>query len=327
MATKDKLLAGLKQEEGRWVSGELLSNRLGVSRAAVSKHVRKLKADGYIIESSPRKGYVLQKMSDRLLPAEIQEGLDTKIFGTREILYLRETDSTNTRAKALAAAGAPEGTMVVAETQTQGRGRKKRTWFSPLGQGIYASLILRPAIPPSEAPRITLMTAVAIAEAFLALGHSEIRIKWPNDILMNGKKIAGVLTEISTEMDTIDYIMVGLGINVNTPLESFDETLKSQATSIFIETGKEFPRIRLVRAYLQWFEKCYARFHETGFAPIIQRWKELTDLIGQRVMVDVIGRRYHGSVSDVDGDGVLILKDDQDRLHRIFSGDLTVIKP
>lgn len=171
-------------------------------------------------------------VSDRLLPGEIVEGLDTEVLGRKEILHFEETDSTNARARELADQGAPEGTLVVAERQTQGRGRKGRIWFSPPGAGIYASLILRPSIPPHEATRITFVTAVAAAEALLHLTDLNVRIKWPNDILVNGKKVAGILTEISTERGAVDYAVVGLGMNVNTP--GFPDDISERATSILI---------------------------------------------------------------------------------------------
>ncbi len=168
------------------------------------------------------------------MPNEILDSLDTRIFGKRNIDYFMEIDTTNTRAKDLAAEGAPEGTLVIAEKQTKGRGRKGRSWFSPLGHGIYTSFILRPAMPPSGAPRITLMTAVAIAEALLSLMQLEVRIKWPNDILVNGKKLAGILTEISTEMDAINYIVVGIGLNVNTPFKDLPEFLQLEFAQLVL---------------------------------------------------------------------------------------------
>ena len=325
MSTKNRLLSYLKEEKGNWISGELLSNKLAVSRTAIWKHIRKLKEEGYVIESSPKKGYLLSKISDLLLVNEIEEGLDTKVFGKGNIVYFKETDSTNIRAKDLAAKGAPEGTVVVAEKQTKGRGRRGRSWFSPSGDGIYASLILRPTMSPAETPRITLMTAVAMAEALLSLTQLKIRIKWPNDILVNGKKIAGILTEISTEMDGVDYIIVGLGLNVNTPPESFPEEVREIATSIFIETGSEFPRAPLIREYLRRYEKYYEMFKKRGFESIMQRWKELADIAGQQIMVDVLGEKYIGEVLDVDNDGVLILRDNKGNTHRIFSGDVQIM--
>jgi BirA family biotin operon repressor/biotin-[acetyl-CoA-carboxylase] ligase len=327
MVTKDQLLVYLKEKRKTWISGELLSDELSVSRSAVWKHIRKLREEGYVIESSPKKGYLLRRDSDLLLPNEIRQGLNTEVFGKKGIEYFKEIDSTNTKAKDLAQRGAPEGTVVIAEKQTNGRGRRGRTWLSPEGDGIYATLILRPAMSPGGAPKITLMTAVAIAEALLSLVPIDIRIKWPNDILVNGRKLAGILTEITADMDAVNYIVVGLGLNVNTRSESFSEEIGKIATSIYIETGKHLSRAGLIRAYLEQFEKYYKMFTQNEFAAIMGRWKQLSGFIGQKVMVDVIGRNYIGEVSDIDDDGVLILKDDQGRSRRIFSGDVIPVNP
>ena len=326
MTTKDQLLLYLKENQGNWVSGELISNNLSVSRAAIWKHIRKLKKEGYIIESSPKKGYLLSKSSDPITADEIRQGLSTKVFGKKNIIYLNETDSTNTRAKELAAQGAPEGTLVIAEKQTNGRGRRGRSWFSPPGGGIYFSLILRPVISPTETPRITLMTAVVAAETLISLVKLKLRIKWPNDILVNGKKLAGILTEISTEMDAVNYIIVGLGLNVNTRFEKFPQEIKENATSILIETGKQFPRVKLIQHYLKLYEIFYDMFKNNDFEPIMNRWRELADIIGKQIRVDVIGKTHIGEVVAVDNDGVLILKDDQGVLQRIFSGDVTLAR-
>jgi BirA family biotin operon repressor/biotin-[acetyl-CoA-carboxylase] ligase len=326
MSTKDQLLLYLKENQGNWVSGELISNNLSVSRSAIWKHIHKLKEEGYVIESAPKKGYLLSKASDPITADEIRQGLCTRVFGKKNIIYLKETDSTNTRAKELAAQGAPEGTLVIAEKQTKGRGRRGRSWFSPTGDGIYFSLILRPAISPGETPRITLMTAVVLAETLISLMKLKLRIKWPNDILVNGKKLAGILTEISTEMDAVNYIVVGLGMNVNTRFENFSSEIKENATSILIETGKQFPRIKLIQNYLKLYEKHYDMFKKNNFEPIMNRWRELADIIGKQIRVDIIGKTHTGKVIDVDDDGVLILKDDQGKLQRIFSGDVTLAR-
>ncbi|UCF72967.1 MAG: biotin--[acetyl-CoA-carboxylase] ligase [Deltaproteobacteria bacterium] len=271
----------------------------------------------------PTRDQSLAYLSDLLSPDEIRQELDTKVFGKRDIVYFRETDSTNTRAKDLAAGDAPEGTLIVSEKQEKGRGRKGRGWFSPPQQGIYASLILRPTISPREAPRITLLTAVAVAETLLSLTGLKVNIKWPNDILVNGRKIAGILTEISAHTDAIDYIVVGLGLNVNTP--RFPDDIRDKATSILIETGKQFPRIRLIREYLRRLERYYEVFKGIGFEPVMKRWKQLTNIVGQEIMVEVTGKKYIGEVKDVDRDGALILKDTNGKSHRISSGDVTLM--
>ncbi len=321
-SSKDQLLQYLKERKGNWVSGESLSNQMGVSRSAVWKHISKLKEEGYSIESAPKKGYLFRKASEMLLPYEIREGLETKLLGKGDIVYSKEIDSTNREAKDLADEGAPEGTLILSEAQIKGKGRKGRTWFSPPKGGIYISLILRPTISPVEAPKFTLLAAVAIAEALLSMTPLNINIKWPNDILVNGKKIAGILTEMSTEMDAVNYIVVGLGLNVNTP--KFPYEIQGIATSILIETGKVFPRVRLIQDYLQRYETYYEMVKKTGFDPIINRWKDLSNIIGKKVEVNVIGNQFIGEALDIDGDGALILRDDQGVFHRIISGDITL---
>ena len=323
MSTKDSLLSYLKADKGNWISGESLSQKIGITRSAVWKNIRTLREEGYGIESSPKKGYLLSKVSEMLLPGEIREGLDTKVFGKREIIHFKETDSTNARAKDFAIQGAPEGTLVVSERQTAGRGRKGRIWFSPPEAGIFASLILRPTLLPNEAPKITFVTAVAAAEALLHLTSLDVSIKWPNDILVNGKKIAGILTEISTEMDAIDYVVVGIGMNINNP--GFPDDIRERATSILIETKERFPRVRIVREYLRRQEAYCSRLKTSGFAPILTRWKELADIIGKQIKVEMIDKTYVGEVEDIDPEGVLILKDGKGVSHRIFSGDVTFI--
>lgn len=325
MSTKQQLLVYLKEGKGTWVSGEFLAHKIAVSRSAVWKHIASLKHDGYVIESSRKKGYLLRRTSDLLLADEIREGLSTNVLGKGEISYFRETDSTNTRAKYLANEGAPEGTVVVAEKQTQGRGRRGRTWFSPPGGGIYTSIILRPPIPPNEAPKLTLLTSVALAEALLSLTALEVKIKWPNDILIKGRKVAGILTEISTEMDRIDYVIIGVGVNVNTPREDLSPDIADTATSVLMETGKVFPRIVLLRAFLEWLEIYYEAFKTKGFDPILSRWTHLADIIGRRIRVDLMDNVRVGKVLDVDKDGFLILQDRKGMIERIISGDVTLL--
>ena len=271
----------------------------------------------------PARDQSLAYLPDLLLPDEIRDGLDTRIFGKRDIVYFRETDSTNTRAKDLAARGAPEGTLVVCDKQKEGRGRKGRHWFSPSQEGIYASLILRPTISPGEALKITMLTAVAVAETLLSLTQLEVKIKWPNDILVNGKKIGGILTEISAERDAIDYVVVGLGLNVNT--RRFPDDIREKATSILIETGKRFSRVGFMRGYLKRYEEYYENCKRTGFEPFRKRWREHTDIIGHQIIVEADGKKYVGEVLDINKDGALILKDSNGESHRILSGDVTVL--
>lgn len=323
MDTKSRLLRLLRTAKEDWISGENISNELSVSRAAISKQVHKLREAGYMIDSSPGKGYRLGKTTDLIIEEEIRNGLETEMLARQKIVCFKQTDSTNRQARVLADKGAPEGTLIVAETQSQGRGRKGRTWCSPEGTGLYLSLILRPAISPVQAPCMTLMTAVALGDALTGLLPLAIHIKWPNDILIKGRKLAGILTEIRTEMDRVDYIIVGVGLNVNTPLEVFPAEIEKIATSIRKETGASFPRVQLLQAFLVEFEKCYYSFKSNDFQSVMHRWKQYANIIGRRIRVDMIDRHLEGKVMDVAQDGVLILRDNDHELHRIFSGDVS----
>jgi BirA family biotin operon repressor/biotin-[acetyl-CoA-carboxylase] ligase len=319
-----ELLTILKDQLGQWVSGESISAQLNVTRTAIWKHVCKLRAEGYEIQSSPKLGYALLKAPEKPLPEEIQAELQTDVFGKTNLVYLPEIDSTNRVAKDLALEDAPEGTVVISEKQTNGRGRMGRQWFSPSADGLYISLILRPDLPPQEAPKLTLLVAVAMAEAITAITALPVRIKWPNDLQIHEKKIAGILTEINSEMDRIHFIVVGLGLNVNTP--SFPDELKAIATSLFLETGTRWSRTKLVQAYLQQFENYYEKFKLNGFGLVLQRWKELTNTLGRTISVAMLNERHQGVVQDIDSDGALILRDPSGRTQRIICGDVTILK-
>ena len=321
MSQAQRILHLLRSDPELWVSGEELSRKLEVSRSAVWKHIRTLRQEGYEIDSSPRKGYRLTRTSPWLLPAEIREGLQTKVFGRGEIVYHRETDSTNTRAKELAAAGAPEGTMVIAEAQTAGRGRKGRVWHSPPGDGVYLSIVLRPRISPIEAPKITLLAGIAAAETLHgAFPDLDAHIKWPNDILVGPRKVAGILTEISSDMDQVGFVVSGMGINVNG--RRFPPGLKEIASSIRLETGRPSDRAALVRAFLERYEEWYTAFLREGPGPMLERWKSLSRTLGKRIRVETSQGVLSGIAKDMDRDGGLVLEDDQGRMHTVISGDV-----
>jgi BirA family biotin operon repressor/biotin-[acetyl-CoA-carboxylase] ligase len=320
---KERLLLTLKENKGTWVSGEILRSGLSVSRSAVWKHMRKLKEEGYDLESSPNKGYLLRGVPDLLLPQEVRYGLVTKVFGNKGIIYASEVDSTNTLAKERALKGAAEGTLVIAEKQTRGRGRIGREWFSPPRESIYISTILRPSISPGEAPRITLLAAVAVAEALLAQTGLRVHIKWPNDVLVGDKKIAGILTEMSSEMDAVNFIILGVGINVNVP--AFPEGLKEKATSVLLETGGRHSRKALAQQYLKRLEEYYEHFRKARFPIILKRWKELAHMLGRQVIVEFGGSRVAGQAQGIDSNGVLILRDRKGKTHRIFSGEVSYL--
>lgn len=324
--TKYKLLNCLKQASRQWVSGQQISRRLGITRAAIWKHIQTLKDEGHVIDAAPRKGYRLAKTADLLLAEEVRARLQTRVLGRPDVICLAQTDSTNLEAKRLAAKGAPEGTVVVADSQTSGRGRRGRSWFSPAGRNLYLSILLRPTMSPAQTPRLTLMAAVAAAQTLNRIAGLKAHIKWPNDILIGDKKVVGILTEISTEMDVVDYVVVGLGVNVNTTAADMPPDIRASATSIRAECGDRFSRTTLLCSLLHHFETCYDTLKQDGFKPIMALWRSMSDIIGQPVYVDMLNIRHTGIVEDVDDDGVLILKDEAGRRHRIFSGDVTRIR-
>lgn len=318
---KSEILSLLKKSQPEFVSGEEISNSLHVSRTAIWKHIKALREDGYMIESHPRVGYRLVATPDRLYPDEITACLNTQVIG-KSVVYFCQTASTNNAAKELAAAGVPEGTVVVAEEQTGGRGRLGRTWHSPAGVGIWLSAILRPDINPLDAPKITLTTAVALARTLAAYPGVTPGIKWPNDILVDGRKIAGILTEMNAEMDRVNYIVLGIGVNINTVPTELPDELRNTATSFYIATGRRWDRLEFLAKMLQNLEMLYFMFIQGGFSEIIKEWKELSVTLGQTVrVVSPKGDTMEGLALDLDNDGALILKTAAGR-KRIMAGEI-----
>ena len=251
----------LRSAGEEYTSGQVLCEKLGVSRQAIWKNILQLKEAGYQIESQPNKGYRLLESADRLVGADIESRLTPDCL-CRRVECLETVDSTNTRAKQLAELGEPEGTLVVAEEQTAGKGRRGRGWASEPGIGIWMSLILRPQLKPQQAASVTLVAAMAVAKGIRECCGLETGIKWPNDVVINGKKICGILTETSSEPDYIHYAVPGIGINANTP--EFPEELRDRATSIYLETGKKTDRNALIAAVMNAFSDYYRRYLETA---------------------------------------------------------------
>ncbi|MGE5422319.1 MAG: biotin--[acetyl-CoA-carboxylase] ligase [Ignavibacteriales bacterium] len=322
MSLRDIVLDALKNANGGWVSGEMLSESLHVSRTAVWKQIKSLQSDGYEIESSPKKGYRITSLPDLLSPTEITSGLTTKVWGRSHYLYFPEIDSTNRKARELAIQGYPEGTVVVAETQTAGRGRRGRSWYSPAGRGLYLSIILRPRLPLREISKISLLTAAAVAETLVDELGLNPQIKWPNDVLVGHKKIAGILSEVSTDMDSVEYIVLGIGLNLNMDSPELDQGFRTHATSAMLECDQPALRNRILQALLNRLEKAYYLVLSGHFAEILTKVKKLSTVLGQEVRLDINSGWLEGQAIDIDEAGFLLIRDQAGVVHTVTSGEI-----
>lgn len=279
---KAKILSMLRGTDG-YISGQQLCEKFQVSRTAVWKVMEQLKAEGYQIEAVRNRGYHLEKAPDVITKTELESLLDTAWAG-RNIFYFPETDSTNTQAKRLGDEGAAHGTLAVAEKQTGGKGRRGRRWESPAGSSIYMSILLRPDILPNQAPMLTLVMALSVAKAIQVCVGEEALIKWPNDIVVNGRKVCGILTEMSTEIQWINHVVIGTGINVNT--ENFPAEIAETATSLYLESGKRQKRSLLTAEILRQFERYYSLFLDAGdLSGIQEEYNRLLVNFGREVRV------------------------------------------
>lgn len=314
---KEKILEKLKSSKGKTVSGELLANELSVSRAAIWKQVHNLIGEGYMIESSTNSGYTLVGSPGKLTPGELKAGLATEFIG-KNIQYFKETESTNTIAREIANS-VDEGTLVIAESQTGGRGRLGRKWISPEG-GIWFSVILKPKMQPQYASRITFLAGVCVARAMRNYGLAA-KIKWPNDILINGKKVCGILTEIGAEMDSINYLIVGIGIDANVDISYFPDEIRDTSTSLKYELGREIDRIEFVQKLLLELETTYLKFQKDGFPPILEEWRNMSATIGEWVKITTGTRTIYGEAIGVDTQGALIIETGEGQLEKILAGN------
>lgn len=310
---KNKILNILSTADG-YVSGENISERLGISRNAVWKHINKLRQEGYEIESVTKRGYKLISVPDVISAELIKDGLDTEFIG-QNVVYYDETDSTNNEAKRNS--DMPDGTLFISEIQTGGKGRLGRAWVSPKGIGIWMSLLLKPHILPQDVAQITLVAGMATARS-VGCGA---KIKWPNDVVIGSKKICGILTEMSAEIERVNYIVSGIGINVNT--ESFPDELKEKATSLYIESGRKFERYKIVQRFLKEFEILYKKFIKGGIAAITDDYRELCVTIGKEVSVIYPNRTINGRAIDINNNGELIVETDKGIIE-VDSGEVSV---
>ena len=313
---KEKILDYLNKEHD-YISGDQISKHLGISRQGLWKHIQELKDSGYEIVAVPHLGYRLESCPDRLFPFEVSRQLDTK-FIAKKIHYFEYLDSTMNLAMQLGMKLAPSGTLVLAESQTKGRGRLGRSWFSPKYKGIYLSLILRPQIAPAVSPVLTLLAAVSICEAVKKILDLDVQIKWPNDVFINNKKFTGILTEMNAEVDKINFVVIGIGLNVNNDKKS----LISQSASLKEHYGQTINRVALLQELLRRIENNYFILENKGSEVIIDKWRSYSLTIGRRVKVYCQSKHIEGCAVDIDNDGSLLIRKDSGLIQKVSSGDV-----
>lgn len=318
---KAEILALLREKDG-YISGQELCNRFSVSRTAVWKAINQLKESGYEIEAVPNKGYRLVGQQDVLNKNEIESRLHTKWAG-RELYYYESTDSTNLQVKRLMEEGAPEGVLVVGGEQKQGRGRRGRSWQSPPGTNIYMTLGLRPEFQPDLAPMVTLIDALAVAEAVEQTCGLQTRIKWPNDVVIGGKKICGILTEMSAETGYIHYVVIGTGINVN--IKEFPEEIRETATSLYLEKGETVLRAPIVAKTMEYFESYYEKFIQTmDLSLLMEDYNKR--LVNKDAAVKVLDpqNEFEGTARGIDEKGQLLVERQDGTVETVYAGEVSV---
>lgn len=318
---KEEILRLLRSADG-YISGQELCNRFGVSRTAVWKAINQLKEAGYEIEAQQNKGYRLMAAPDLMTEAEIKSLMHTD-WVAKEVLYFDTIDSTNTKAQELAEKGYPSGTLVVADKQESGKGRRGRSWVSPSGTGIFMTLMIKPDINPNNASMLTLVAALAVAKAITSVTGEEAMIKWPNDIVVNGKKVCGILTEMNAQFDYINHIVVGIGINVYN--ESFPEEISQMASSLMIEAGgKRFHRAQIIAETMSYFEQYYDTFLKTqDLSALVREYDEL--LVNRNKSVRVLDPKepFDGKAMGITPKGELIV-DTWESRKLVSSGEVSV---
>lgn len=320
---RKKLLDAFTDAGESFLSGQHLAELIGCSRTAVWKHIEELRKDGFELEAVRNKGYRIVKTPERITADEIRLGLTTDFIG-RNIHYEESVETTQKIAHQFANDDAPEGTVIIAEEQRSGKGRMNREWHSPKYTGIWMSLILRPNIPLIKTPQLTLLTAVAIVQAMEEETGLQPEIKWPNDILLSGKKVTGILTELQAEADRIHSIIIGIGINVNQAKEDFPSELQEKASSLSIEKGELISRAGLIRSIFKYFEKLYLLYLGQGFYPIKLLWEGYAVSIGKILRARTLTNVIEGKALGITDDGVLKLEDETGFVHHIYSADIEV---
>jgi BirA family biotin operon repressor/biotin-[acetyl-CoA-carboxylase] ligase len=326
MTTDARILTALRRSVSGFVSGAELSQHLGVTRAAIWARIEELRSLGYDIAASPHQGYQLLGVPDVLHADDLLSLVQgSKVVG-RDIRVFEETNSTNDVAEKLARDGVKEGVVVFAESQTRGRGRLGRKWISPPRKGLWFSVLLRPDLRPQAATQFTVAAATALFRAIHDQTGLTPEIKWPNDILIKGRKVAGVLTELSAELDLVKHLILGIGVDVNLATSEFPAELRKLATSLKIESGRHVQRAALAARILNELDRDYERIHSHRFLEIADEWQQHCATLGRRVSIQIGERVLHGHAEALDEDGALLLRTQHGRLERIIGGDVTLQK-
>ena len=320
MNIQQQIIHFLRNAE-HYISGEEISRSLKISRSAIWKYIQDLRENGYDIVAVPHLGYKLNTAPDTPFPDEIRHGLKTKFVG-HEVHFFETTASTMDEAFQLGLKGCAEGTVVCAEHQTKGRGRLARSWVSPKAKGIYLSVVLRPKLPPTEVAKLTLLSAVAVAEAIRVHSGLDVFIKWPNDLLIKNRKVVGILTELNAETDRVKFIVIGIGVNVNAALSQLPEG----ATSLKAEADKDFSRVELIREILRQTEMWYLKFQKEGFGAIAQRWRQSNATLNKRIRITEPKGFSEGQALDIENDGGLLIRMDSGVVVKKLVGDVTIIR-
>lgn len=313
-----QVLAFLRGSE-TYVSGDLIAGRLGITRTAVWKCLKQLEERGYEFERRTGKGYRLVSTPDRLYPWEIERFLDTACMG-REIVYRDSVDSTNALAFRLALEGCREGTCVIAESQAAGRGRLDRQWHSPYGKNLYLSVVLRPKVSPARIYPLSFISSLAAFDTLVRAGL-EPRLKWPNDVLVNNRKICGTLIELSVEADAVRFAVIGIGLNINMEGSDMDEALTEKATSLFMETKNFFERPRVCGILLGSLEKYYDAAGRQGMEEMCRLWEERAGVKGTYMEIRQMNKVYRGISEGIDRDGAMLLEENG-VVTRVIAGDV-----
>ncbi len=314
----------LLRETGEYLSGGRLSRELGVTRSAIWKKIATLRQHGYRIDATPSKGYRLLSSPDLLDETALRAQLPGSCLIGQRLVCSATTVSTNSDAFRLAENGAEEGTVVLSDCQSGGKGRLGRRWESPAGVNLYCSIILRPDLLPYEASQLTFLSAVAVADAIEGITGLAPTIKWPNDLLLEGRKVAGLLNEMSAETDRVGFVILGIGVNVNMTEDRFPSDLRSPATSLRIASGAPVDRTAFAVRLFTELAAAYERFQLEGFDPVREAWSRRCNAFGRNVSVDLGNNTLHGPFAGIDRDGALLLQRPDGSTERIVSGDVTI---